>query len=54
VFHVDDVPPLANRPRRALRILFAHELLDATWSVFDGGEREGFDSFDPPDDAQPS
>jgi quercetin dioxygenase-like cupin family protein len=39
VFHVDDVEPIANRPRRALRILFAHELLDATWSVFDGGER---------------
>jgi quercetin dioxygenase-like cupin family protein len=39
VFHVDDVQPLANRPRRALRILFSHELLDATWSVFEGGER---------------
>jgi mannose-6-phosphate isomerase-like protein (cupin superfamily) len=39
VFHVDDVQPLANRPRRALRILFSHEQLDATWSVFEGGER---------------
>jgi hypothetical protein len=39
VFHVDDVPPIANRPRRAVRILFSHELLDVTWSVFGGGER---------------
>jgi quercetin dioxygenase-like cupin family protein len=39
VFHVDDVPPIANRPRRALRILLSHELLDVTWSVFEGGER---------------
>jgi quercetin dioxygenase-like cupin family protein len=39
VFHVDDVQPIANRPRRALRILCSHELLDATWSVFEGGER---------------
>jgi len=39
VFHVDDIEPLANRPRRALSILFSHELLDATWSVFEGGEQ---------------
>jgi quercetin dioxygenase-like cupin family protein len=39
VFHVDEVDPIANRPRRPVRILCSHELLDVTWSVFQGGER---------------
>jgi mannose-6-phosphate isomerase-like protein (cupin superfamily) len=30
---------VVDQPRRTLRILFSHELLDATWTRHEGGER---------------
>jgi quercetin dioxygenase-like cupin family protein len=35
----DDGEAIVDRPRRTVRVLFEHELLDASWARSEGGER---------------